>query len=65
MEKLEDFAFKLVCVDETNPLEYEVLEDVNAKDLDEVHKQISEKICKHNIATTKWMLLPIKKIRIG
>lgn len=34
------YFFKLVCVDETNPLAYEVLEDVNMRTLDEVHRYV-------------------------
>lgn len=56
-----NYFFKLVCVDEENPLEYEVLEDVNLDDLEAVHKYVEEHINKHSPETNKWMLLPMKK----
>lgn len=55
------YAYKIVCVDETNPLEYEVLEDVNVSNLEEAHKQVVDRISRHNIINTKWILLPIPK----
>lgn len=61
MNNPSHYAFKLVCVDESNPLEYEVLEDLNAQDLKEVHNLLESKIVKYNINNTKWMLFPIPK----
>lgn len=60
-----EFFFKLVCVDETNPLEYEVLEDVNVGCLDDVHKFVTEHIGNYQPDKTKWMLLPMKKQLAG
>lgn len=62
MKIMEKYYFKLVCVNENNPLEYEVLEDVNVATLNEVHAYVVNCIHKHkHPELTKWMLLPIKK----
>lgn len=61
---MSNYYFKLVCVDEQNPLEYEVLEDVNLNDLEAVHKYVIEHIASHSPETNKWMLLPMKKSNV-
>ena len=61
---MSNYYFKLVCVDEQNPLEYEVLEDVNLDSLDDVHKYVEDHIKDHTPETNKWMLLPMKKQKI-
>ena len=48
--------YKLVCVDESDPLEYQTLEDINCGCLEEVHEYVTKNIGKHKNA--KWMLLP-------
>lgn len=53
---MEKQFFKLVCVDENNPFEYEVLEDVNKGTLEEVHSYVKQNIHKHKSA--KWTLIP-------
>lgn len=58
---MDAYYYKLVCVDETNPLEFEVLEDMNVGSLDDVHKFVTEHIKDHQPDRTKWMLLPFKK----
>ena len=58
---MDAYYFKLVCVDETNPLEYEILEDMNIGSLDDVHRFVKEHIKDHQPDRTKWMLLPFKK----
>lgn len=62
---MNSYYFKLVCVDEQNPLEYEILEDVNLDNLDAVHKYVEEHIASHSPETNKWMLLPMKKQNIN
>ena len=52
----EGIFFKVVCVDESDPMEYKILEDVNRKNLNEVHDFVQQKINKHIGA--KWLLLP-------
>lgn len=58
---MDDYYFKLVCVDEQNPLEYDVLEDVNLNDLEDVHKYVKEHFDAHSQNKIKWMLIPMKK----
>lgn len=48
--------YKLVCVDESDPLEYQIFEDINCGCLEEVHEYVTKNIGKHKNA--KWMLLP-------
>lgn len=62
---MSNYYFKLVCVDEQNPLEYEVLEDVNLDDLDAVHKYVVDHIKNHTPETNKWMLLPMRKQNVN
>lgn len=58
---MSGYYFKLVCVDDNNPIEYCVLEDVNIENLEEVHKYVIDHIKKHTPEHSKWMLIPIKK----
>lgn len=58
---MENYYYKLVCVDETNPLEYEILEDKNVDSLDDVHEFVVEHIKDYQPDKTKWILLPFKK----
>ena len=58
---MEKQFFKLVCVDENNPFEYEVLEDVNKGTLEEVHSYVKQNIHKHKNA--KWLLLPCEIVK--
>lgn len=58
---LDNYYFKLVCVDEQNPLEYGVLEDVNIGNLEDVRKYVVEHIKNHSPERIKWMLIPMKK----
>lgn len=61
---MNNYYFKLVCVDEQNPLEYGVLEDINLDDLEDVHKYVKEHFDAHSPEHIKWMLLPMKKSTI-
>lgn len=58
---MDNFFFKLVCVDEQNPFEYCVLEDVNLDDLNDVHDYVKKHIDNHPLGTIKWMLIPMPK----
>ena len=48
--------YKLVCVDESDPLEYKVITDVNRSTLDDIHEYVKEHIGQY--AHAKWMLIP-------
>lgn len=57
MEK--DFI-KVVCVDESDPLEYKVLEDKNIGSLSELHQFLDKEYPKHIGIGIRWLLLPSK-----
>lgn len=61
---MDNYYFKLVCVDEQNPLEYDVLEDVNLSNLEDVHKYVEDHIETHSPEHIKWMLIPMRKENI-
>lgn len=54
--------FKIVCVDENNPLEYGVLEDANRGTIQEALDFVGKNYRKHDLA--KWILLPYPKCMI-
>lgn len=60
---MNDYYFKLVCVDEQDPSEYGVWENVNLDNLEDVHKYVNEHLCVHTPEKIKWMLIPMKKIK--
>ena len=51
---------KIVCIDESDPFEYKVLEDTNKKNLDELHKFLEDNYHKHTGAGVRWIILPAK-----
>ena len=64
MSDLSKYFFKLVCVNENNPLEYEVLEDVNLPNLDFVHAYVENHIeAQKTPEMGKWLLLPMVRMK--
>lgn len=61
VKTLDDYYFKLVCVNEQDPLAYGLLEDVNLGNLEDVHKYVVEHIKNYSPERIKWMLIPMKK----
>ncbi len=59
--KKDKYYFKLVCIDEQNPLGYCVLEDVNLNDLEDVHEYVESHINNYPLGAIKWMLIPMIK----
>ena len=57
MEK--DFI-KVVCIDESDPLEYKVLEDKNVGNLNELFQFLDSKYPQHIKNGIRWLLLPSK-----
>ena len=55
---MDNEFFRIVCVDEGDPLEYKVLEDSNKGNLSEVHRFVDENFHKHYRNGVKWLLLP-------
>lgn len=53
---VEKEFLKIVCVDESDPLEYKILEDANRSSLQEVHEFISSRYDKHKGA--RWIMYP-------
>lgn len=58
---MEDYAFKLVCIDDSSPLEFVVLDDVNRSTLTEIHEYMMANAGKYDLNSCKWLLLPIHK----
>lgn len=57
-----DYAFKVVCIDENNPIKYGVLDDVNISNILEVGKYLKENYLKYDLNNCKWIIIPIPKI---
>lgn len=62
---MNNYYFKLVCVDEQNPLGYQVLEDVNLESLNDVHNYVEEHMLNHAPESIKWMLIPLPKDKVS
>lgn len=58
---MENYYYKLVCVDENDPLEYRILEEENLENLEKVHAFVARHIEKHSPDATKWILIPFRK----
>jgi hypothetical protein len=57
---MEREFFRIVCIDESDPMEYKILEDSNKGDLDEVHNFVKENYEKHKKQGVRWLLLQAK-----
>lgn len=60
-EKQDEYFYKLVCIDESNPLEYTVLLEENVDTLDKVHELVEKHIHEYIPNMVKWMLIPFRK----
>lgn len=59
---MNKYYYKLVCVDENNPVSgYRVLTDELFDNLDDVHEFVQNNINQYYPELTKWMLLPFRK----
>lgn len=61
MNNANMYAFKVVCLDENNPIEYSILDDVNKSDMNEVCKYLQESYKYFDMNNCKWIILPISK----
>lgn len=61
MNATNNYAFKIVCLDENNPIEYSILDEVNVGDIGEVCKYLKENYNKFNLSVCKWTIIPIYK----
>ncbi len=57
----KNFAFKIVCVDENNPLEYSVLDETNKGSIEEICNYLQENYHKFDMNNCKWIIIPIAK----
>ena len=55
---MEKEFIRIVCIDESDPLEYKILEDSNKGNLDEVHTFLNERYSKYKGTGIRWLLLP-------
>ena len=62
---MDNYYFKLVCVDEQNPIGYHVLEDINIDNLEDVHEYVEKHINNHPMGAIKWMLIPMMRSNIA
>ena len=58
---MEQYYYKVVYVDDTNPIEYAVLEEKNLDSLDDIHDFVTKHIHEHLSKQAKWILLPFRK----
>ncbi len=56
-----NYAFKIVCLDENNPIEYSILDDVNVDDMNKVCEHIRKNYKKFNLDVCKCIIIPIPK----
>ena len=60
----DEYFYQLVCVDNTNPLEFHILVDECIDDLDQIQDIIQKYKDTYIPEFTKWILTPFKKINI-
>ncbi len=56
-----NYAFKIVCLDENNPLAYSILDEANVGDMKEVCEYISKNYKRFNLDVCKCIIIPIAK----
>lgn len=61
MNNENEYAFKVVCLDENNPIGYTVLDEVNKRDMNEVCKYLQENYKNFDMDNCKWIILPMSK----
>lgn len=59
----QNFAFKLVCIDENNPISYKVLDEINKGNIQEVCDYLKDNYKNFDINNCKWMIIPISKTK--
>ena len=59
----QNFAFKLVCIDENNPIRYQVLDEVNKGNMQEIGDYLKDNYQKYDMNNCKWMIIPISKTK--
>lgn len=51
-------GYKLVVIDDSSPFEFEVVDDINRKDIPEIHEYLMEHLSKYPI-TVKFYVMPL------
>ena len=49
---------RIVCIDESDPIEYKILEDVNRGTIEDVNSFLKESVSQHVGNGIRWLLLP-------
>lgn len=60
----DEYFYQLVCVDNSNPLEFRILVDECIDDLDQIQDIIQKYKDIYIPEFTKWILTPFKKINL-
>lgn len=63
MNNFNSYAFKIVCVDEFNPIRYHVLDDINKDNITEVCQYLKSNYYNFDLSKCKWIIIPIPKNR--
>ena len=61
---MKNHAFKLVCIDDSSPFEFAVVDDVNRSTLTEIHEYLLENASRYDLNSCKFLLLPIHKMTV-
>ena len=56
------FAFKIVFIDENDPIEYKILDEVNKDNITEVCQYLKQRYNDFDLESCKWMIIPIPKV---
>lgn len=59
--QLLNYAFKIVCVDENNPVAYTILDEVNKGNMLETCKYLQDNYSDYDLNKCKWIIIPIPK----
>lgn len=55
----EKVAFQLICFDDSSVFEFQILDNINCRDLDSVYSYLNEHIRNYNIHQCKFLILPM------
>lgn len=57
----ENYSFKIVCLDENNPIRYSILDEIILGSIDEVCTYFKDNYDKFDLEVCKWVVIPIYK----
>ena len=64
MSGKNEYFFRLICLDETNPLHYSILEEENFGNIQDLHEYMDNHIDDHHPDRSKWILLRQSKTNL-